>query len=50
MMHPARQAYVEETEDTDMGISYADLRESSPNSSHLEPANEARNYSDGPGL
>ncbi|KAJ5780841.1 hypothetical protein N7457_006001 [Penicillium paradoxum] len=25
MMHPARQAYVEETEDTDMGISYADL-------------------------
>lgn len=29
MMHPARQAYVEETEDTDMGgISYADLRKS----------------------
>jgi U4/U6 small nuclear ribonucleoprotein PRP4 len=33
MMHPARQAYVEETEDTDMGgISYADLRESLSNS------------------
>jgi hypothetical protein len=27
MMHPARQAYVEE-EDTDMGINFADLRES----------------------
>lgn len=27
-MHPSRQAYVEETEDTDMGgISYAYLRE-----------------------
>ncbi|CAI7636222.1 unnamed protein product [Penicillium glandicola] len=25
MMHPSRQAYVEETEDTDMGISLADL-------------------------
>lgn len=26
MMHPSRQAYVEEAEDTDMGISLADLR------------------------
>ncbi|KAF5014790.1 hypothetical protein F66182_14102, partial [Fusarium sp. NRRL 66182] len=25
MMHPSRQAYVEEAEDTDMGISLADL-------------------------
>lgn len=26
MIHPSRQAYVEEAEDTDMGISLADLR------------------------
>jgi hypothetical protein len=29
MMHPSRQAYVEEADDTDMGISLADLRKSS---------------------
>ncbi|KAJ5555433.1 hypothetical protein N7461_003903 [Penicillium sp. DV-2018c] len=40
MMHPARQAYVEETEDADMGISYADLRECSPNSSIRTYTNE----------
>jgi pre-mRNA processing factor 4 (PRP4) like. len=41
-MHPARQAYVEETEDTDMGgISYADLRKSFSNSFHLKPTNKA---------
>lgn len=40
-MHPARQAYVEETEDTDMGgISYADLRTSFSNSFYLKPTNK----------
>jgi hypothetical protein len=30
MMHPARQAYVEEAADDDAGIDYADLREPLP--------------------
>ncbi|KAJ5816937.1 hypothetical protein N7447_009170 [Penicillium robsamsonii] len=40
MMHPSRQAYVEETEDTDMGISYADLRKSLSNNFWLQPTNK----------